>query len=516
MHKYILSLIFLLGTTFSYSQVEIFSEQSSLGSSVNSPYYETNVVVSPDGKKVFFTRKNHPGNIGGKYDEGDVWGSELLPSGNWSSAVNLGGGLNDKKANRILGFMDHGKAMLLHSNKGIAFAYNYEGKWLKPTDIEIPYFKSTSDHVSGCISADGRYLIFAMESYSSRGVEDLYMCKLNSDGSWSSPKNLGSGINTPFQEMTPFLAADNKTLFFATNGREGEGSFDIFMSQRQDDSWLKWSEPKNLGNKVNTKGQELSFVFREEAEYAYLISTQNSDGYGDLKRVKITPDIEPEVVVEDTTQTPVPVPEEVVDPDLISFTGSVVNKKDQNKIANADIVLVSDPDGTAYTATSDNDGTFQIQLKESLGYEMKIHSNDHLSLDELITFEDVKDSIPNVYYLEPLTKGNTIELRHVLFQQGQAVLIPGSEKELDLIVEMMDEHPDIKIFLSGHTDNTGRASLNLKLSFDRVETVKQYLISKGIDSNRLSGKGYGGTKPIASNDNIISRRRNRRVEFTIQ
>ncbi len=509
----ILSLLFFITVVAAHAQIEIFSKQTSLGPKVNSPYYESNVVISPDGKKVFFTRKNHPQNIGGKADEGDVWSSELTDSGEWTDAVNLGSPLNDSGENRIIGFMDQGKAMLLHSEKGVAFAYNYNGKWLKPTEIEVPYFKPRKGHVSGCISADGRYLVFAMESYGTYGVEDLYMCKLTPDGKWTSPKNLGSAINSPFQEMTPFLAADNKTLFFATNGRDGEGSFDIYMAERLDDSWLRWSEPQNLGKQVNTKGQELSFVFREEAEYAYLVSTQNSDGYGDLKRVKIKPDIEPEKVVEDTV-----VVAEEAKPTLggILFAGVVRDKKTQTPVVGADVKVVSDPQGIEYTAVSGADGTFEVEVIETLGFEVKVHSGSYLTLEQLVTMEEVKDGKAEEFLLEPLTKGNTIELSHVLFEQGTADLVQGSEKELNLVVEMMKEHPDIDIFLAGHTDNRGKASLNLKLSYDRVEAVKQYLVAHGISEKRISGKGYGGTQPIASNDNPISRRRNRRVEFTIQ
>lgn len=512
MYRYIFVIIFLAFSRPTFSQIEIFSKQSSLGPQVNSPYYESNVVISPDGKRVFFTRQNHPGNVGGKNDEGDVWTSEATPSGGWTEAENLGSPLNDGSANKILGFMDHGKAMLLHSAKGIAFAYNYNGKWLKPTEIEIPYFKSKSDHISGCISSDGRYLLFGMESYGTYGVEDLYMCKLKGDGSWTSPKNLGAVINTPFQEMTPFLAADNKTVFFASNGRGGEGSFDIFMTRRLDDTWLNWSEPVNIGSKVNTKGQELSFVFRTDAEYAYLISTQNSDGYGDLKRVKIKPDIAPEVVVEDTVQ----LEEEVELAGLVLLEGFVLDGKSNAPVAGARVEIVSDPDEVVYNAVSDNAGRFSFSVAECLGFEVKVHSRNHLSLEQLLTMEEVKDGDRDEFLLEPLTKGNTIELKHVLFEQGRADLVQGSERELNLVVEMMQEHPDINIFLAGHTDNQGKAALNVKLSFDRVETVKKYLVENGINEKRISGKGYGGTKPIASNDNVISRRRNRRVEFTIE
>ena len=127
MNRRLILITLLIYPLLADAQIEIFSEQISFGPKINSPYYESNVVVSPDGKKIFFTRANHPGNRGGKEDQGDVWGSEMTSSGDWTDAVNLGNSLNDASMNRILGFMDHGKAMLLHSEKGVAFAYNYNG-----------------------------------------------------------------------------------------------------------------------------------------------------------------------------------------------------------------------------------------------------------------------------------------------------------------------------------------------------------------------------------------------------
>lgn len=507
-----LILIVILGVSESaFGQVEVYSKHETLGSSVNSSSNELNVVVSPDGNKIFFTRAQHPRNIGGTSDKGDVWVTERTASGGWTDATNMGRPLNDEGENRIIGFMDAGRAMLLHSENGIGFSYNENGKWLKPTEFKIPYFRTLSKNISGSISNDGRYLLFAMESYGTYGVEDLYMCRLKGDGSWTSPKNLGSIVNSAYEERTPFIASDNKTLFFASNGRGGRGSFDIFMSQRLDETWQKWSEPVNMGKLVNTPGRELSFAFRQEAEFAYLISTQNSDGYGDIKRVKITPNIEPEEIVEDTVE--VVAIEELEK--YISISGVVRNKQSNKAVALANIKILTDPDSILYETTTDAEGAFRLKVRESGTYEMGVTSKGYLGLELVLTDAEVLDKSARVYHLEPLSEGNTIQLSHVLFHQGTSNLIKGSEKELNLVVEMMRQNPEIEIFLSGHTDNQGKAVLNIKLSMDRVEVVKQYLISSGIDKKRVTGKGFGGSRPIASNANEESRKLNRRVEFTV-
>lgn len=509
---FIITLILSICFNKVFGQVDIYSSQTSLGNKVNSPFQELNCVISPDGKKLFFTRANHPSNIGGIQDKGDVWVSEMTASGNWTDAVNLGRPLNDEGENKIIGFMDVGRAMLLHSELGIGFAYNEKGKWTKPSTVKIPYFKLKSEHQSGSISADGRYLLFGMESFGSYGVEDLYMSTLKSDGQWTSPKNLGRKINTAYQEQTPFIAADNKTLFFASNGRGGQGSYDIFMSQRLDDTWQNWTKPKNIGKQVNTQGQEFSFTFSNEDQYAYLISTQNSDGYGDIKRVKITSKI-----AEDSVETERPVDDPAVaSTQFIDFNGLVYNNTTKSPIKGVRLSIITDPDTLKYETFTNTSGAFSVAVQKRAKYELKLSASKYLSLERILTESDINASSQLKYYLEPLAHGNTIKLDHVLFQQGTAALVEGSEKELDLVVEMMKANPDVFIFLKGHTDNRGNALKNLKLSQDRVDTVQKYLIATGIERKRVEGKGYGGLKPIASNSSEETRKLNRRVEFTIK
>ncbi|MEO9804294.1 MAG: OmpA family protein [Reichenbachiella sp.] len=508
--KSFLFLFIVLNSSFSHCQIEIFSQHITLDSIVNSASDELNVVVSHDGQLIYFTRKNHPENIGGTNDKGDVWVSEKSPNGNWSPSYNLKA-INSPKSNTIIGFMNVGGTMVLHDADGFKLSYQKKGQWSKLTSFEIPYFNSKSKELTACVSSDGRNILFGMESFGSYGVEDIYISRLNSNGKWTSPKNLGSTINTPNQEITPFLAADNKTLFFASNGHGGEGSFDIFMSTRLDDTWQNWSPVQNLGPKVNTKGREQSFTFLPDAEFAYLSSTQNSDGYGDLKKVKISPDITPVEIEVDTTR----VTDIVEEKNIVALSGSVVDKKTERKIIGAQIFVTTEPTNQEYKTLTNSDGEFNLSITEGNSYVVKIRAYQYMSSESVLTDANVVGGEKSTYKLEPVIEGNTVTLDHVLFEQGQAVLIEGSQKELDLVVEMMKYNPDVSIFLAGHTDNQGKASLNVSLSEDRVQTVTQYLISHGVSKKRISGKGFGGTKPIASNASAETRKLNRRVEFTV-
>ncbi len=360
--------------------------------------------------------------------------------------------------------------------------------------IDVPFLNSKSAHQSGCLSKDGRYMILSMESNYTYGVEDLYMIERKSNQEWKSPVNLGGQINSEFQEITPFLAEDNRTLFFATNGRRGEGSFDIYYSRRLDNSWRNWTTPVNIGAPVNTSGAETSFSFLAGDEWAYFVSSQDSDGYGDMYKIKIKSDIE-----EDTVSS---VEEAIVsEGDLIRL--KVVDKKTGLSIWSE---LISENETKVSPV-----GSFVVEALTN--EEIEIKSQGYLPIN-LILNSDLKFG-ENIVELEPVTIGSTITLNHVLFYRGNSKMIEGSEKELDLVVEMMNDNPDIKILLKGHTDNQGDPTLNLRLSEARVKAVRKYLISEGINAYRIKSVGYGGNAPIASNDTEETRKLNRRVEFEV-
>ncbi|PIB33934.1 hypothetical protein BFP72_00045 [Reichenbachiella sp. 5M10] len=494
----------------SYSQIEVFSEQIPMDSILNSAYDEASVVLSPDESQLYFTRKNHPDNLGGVNDPGDIWVSEHQIDGSWSKPVNLKE-VNTKGEDQLIGFLDIERRILVYSDKEFISYYRVSGRWFKSKNITVAYFKNQADHLSASLSDDGKIMLLAMESFGTYGVEDLYVSHLQKDSVWSSPKNIGSRINTANQEITPFLASDNKTLFFSSNGHGGEGSFDVFMSRRLDDTWGNWSEPVNLGPKVNTVGWESSFVLPTEKEFAFLISTQNSEGYGDIKRVRVAQEIERAPIVEEEVVEKIVVDETK----LVPLRGEVRNVVTNRVIVGAQVEVKVLPSGEIKKGRTNRMGQFTLHAPEGDMFEIKVRAYQYMTGElDLSKKQAVVDQL-HPFLLNPIIEGNTIALDHVLFKQGLSELVPGSEKELELVVEMMKYNPDITIFLSGHTDNQGNSSLNLKLSEDRVKAVEKYLVAHGVDADRISGQGFGGTQPRASNANAETRKLNRRVEFTI-
>jgi len=572
--------LLILGWIIAISFNDAFSQSRrhevvSLGSGVNSPSDEQNPILSPDGTRLFFTISKHPENTGGTKDLGDIWYSELDSVGNWKKAVNAGAPINNKQNNAIIGFFNNGRGIYLvgHYEKsgrrsdtqGISVSYLREDGWSFPQSVDVRFFKKYSDmhHVS--LSFDRRIMLHSLESYNSRGAEDIYVSFRNSDGTWTDIQNLGPVINTEFQEMTPFLAADNKTLFFASNGHGGLGSSDIFMTKRLDDTWKNWSEPENLGEPLNTPGRELHYYAISGSEEAFFCSTLNSDGYGDIKRYRLLPeeiiDVEPveEPIVQDPIEEPLTVQEPVEEPSTIPEAevpvtiqepieeplveqvveeSSTVHEPVQEFLPEKQNFVVSGKLVDAGTGqpvegrisihffndvelasieSEAQTGAYRFEMASQNSFIIRISARGYLSQEENLNMREYNESnIVKDFRLEPIEIGKTYNLDNVLFFRGTADMIDTSYVQLDLVVRMLEENAGTNIELHGHTDNQGNSKKNVILSQDRVDVVKQYLVDAGIGPERITGKGWGGSRPIASNAGENTRKLNRRVEFVIK
>lgn len=530
----ILLLIGFLGYSFTPGAQHI---SDNLFQTLNSGFDEQNPVLSPDGKTLFFTISNHPANTGGKRDPGDIWTSRLDESG-WSVPVRAGAWLNDRAYNAVAGLSADGTQLFLHGHydqaggiaktQGISVSRNDGSGWSRPENINIPYFLNKSGTLCGSVSADNSVFIFSAESYGTYGVDDIYV-SINQDGKWTEPKNLGNTVNTQFQELSPSLSEDKRTLYFSSNGRKGHGSFDIYSATRLDDTWTNWSAPVNMGPQINSEGRELFFRAYADRGFSLYTSTTSSDGYGDLKAYftgkpipiidsVVFASLEPDKTVAGSRPQENPPVEEMAvkeNPEnkSIRVYGKIVNAKTGESIP-ANISFES-PVAAGLSVYSGSQG-YSLAVPSS-EYVIRIEANGYISTLEKLDINAFEmQELEMNFRLQPVEIGTTVNLKNVLFVQTKTEILPESYPELDLVVSFLKENPKVKIELMGHTDSRGVHADNVRLSQQRADKVKEYLVSKGIDSRRISGKGFGGSKPIASNDSEESRKMNRRVEFVIK
>ena len=270
-----------------------------LGATINSNYAERMPLISPDGKALYFARKKHPQNIG-TTDKDDIWVSYLSRDGSWSKALNVGAPLNNENHNFVLAIDPSGKKLYLANDyKGnkkdaISVSQQQGRSWKTPVRLDIEDHYNDSKFVNYHLSNDGNILLMAVQREEGFGDRDIYVSFKSKNNNWSKPKNIGSKINTVASENAVFLASDNKTIYFSSNGHAGYGGFDIFISQRLDESWQKWSEPKNLGRPINSEYNDLSFSIPASGDYAYF--SAGSIDNTDLYRIKLPKEAKPEPV----------------------------------------------------------------------------------------------------------------------------------------------------------------------------------------------------------------------------
>lgn len=496
---------------------------------LNSPADEQIPILSSNGKTIFFTRGHHPQNTGGKADKGDVWVSHFTDSAGWSLPAKLPAPINNQFYNGVFDFS--GNSLLLYSIyrngqapiPGISASnsISWPMQWNMPQSTGVKYFQNKSANNGNSISRDGKILILSLESFKSLGAEDIYVSFWNaSDNGWTEPKNLGDQINTKLQELTPFLAPDNKTLFFSTNGRGGIGSRDVFVSQRLDDTWTNWTEPRNMGETVNTEGAEMGYRYYPEIEFAVYTSTKDSDGYGDIHIIPVTAEDINQLINEEIF---IPMDIADIEPEpnnlpLAEGENTVVIKGKISDHTTTEAVFARTKilGDEGFEQEHFNDTTFSFTLLSKRNYTLQIEADGYFSkqIEILIKTDEAKEFVRNVE-IERIVIGARIELKNVLFLRGEAEFLDTSYDELNLVTEMMFNNPTMIIELAGHTDGIGNIHLNKRLSQERVDAVINYLVEKGIDRSRLSGVGYGGTVPIASNATESTRKLNRRVEFIV-
>ncbi|MDO5760798.1 MAG: OmpA family protein, partial [Bacteroidota bacterium] len=369
--------------------------------------------------------------------------------------------------------------------------------WSKPKNLGENVNSSAWDSQPS-IASDGRTLFFVSNREGGFGQGDIYYSYLKKDGTWTKAKNLGAKVNTSGMEMTPFIHPSNTTLYFSSDGHTGMGGQDIFFSKIENG---KFSSPINLGYPINTEADETCFFVNSEGTLGFFASNSLEKNFGnmDIYAFELYSEIQPTKV--------------------ITLKGKIIY--DDMKKGNHALLEIKNLSTNRIVAATYSDkvtDNFLLALPIEEDYALSVTCEGYLFFSENFSLKNYNDTSfvkqENIT-LHSIKEGESIVLKNIFFATDSFELKEESTAELETILELMQKNPNIKIEISGHTDNVGKEDYNLTLSNNRAKSVKQWLVSKGVEETRIISRGYGTSKPIANNNTAEGREQNRRTEFKI-
>ena len=476
----------------------------SVGISINSTDDEYWPSITADGRTLMFTRQNKPSKstIGYRIEQEDFYVSNLLENG-WQKAVNAGAPINTNKNEGAQALSSGGNYMYFTAcdrpgglgSCDLYFSAYDNGKWSVPVNVGTPV-NSPNWESQPSVSADDRILFFSSSRPGGVGGKDIWFSVLKENSKWASPVNLGNTINTEGDEMSPFIHFDGKTLYFASDGRPGMGGFDIYFARMNTDS--SWTVPKNLGFPINTFNDEMGLVIEAGGQYAFFSSKRDDKTGKDIFYFSL---------------------DESIRPDPVSYLKGKVYDKETGKMLKVNYELINLSVGrTTVKSTSDSEGNFLVCLPSGYNYGLNISKPGYLFYSENFVFEGehtVMEPFIKKIILSPLKIGEKTQLSNVFFDIDAWGLKKESVSELNSLVNLLTVNREIMIEIGGYTDSSGSEEHNLSLSEKRALSVVDYLIKKGIASDRLKYKGYGNQSPVGDNITSEGRKINRRTEVKI-
>lgn len=487
---------YLKNTRFSVEAVKkpVPYQPENLGLNINTPNQEYLPTITADDSTLIFTRR---------LNQEDFYISKRTASG-WDKAVTLSNAINTTGNEGAQCISPDGQYLYFagcsradgFGKCDIYYSKLVGNEWSKPVNIGEPintmYWESQPS-----ISPDGKTLYFVSDRKGGYGSYDIYRSNYLGNGKWSRPVNLGPSINTEGVEFSPFIHNDNTTLYFSSNGWPGFGENDIFYSRKNSNG--TWGPAQNLGYPINTSQEESSLFISNDGKKAFFASsTLKGQGGLDLFTFELH-----------EAARPLPV---------TYVKGLVFDKLTKNKLGSTiEIIDISNGDTVAQTNSNEASGQFLASLPSGKTYAFNVYSDgylfysDQFELKNKRTVEPFKLMVP----LEPIKVGAKIALRNIFYESGSYKLKNESMYEITKLVQFLKENADVRIEISGHTDNTGVDQANLTLSTNRAKSVYDWLIKQGIAADRLVYKGYGKSQPLEPNTTEAGKAKNRRTEIKI-
>jgi outer membrane protein OmpA-like peptidoglycan-associated protein/Tfp pilus assembly protein PilF len=493
-------------------------EPKSLGGNINTRNPEYLPSLTADGKQLIYTAR--------LYGQEDFMMS-TKKDGVWQKGFPLDG-INTEQNEGAQSISADGKFLVFtacnrkdgYGSCDLYYSEIRDNQWTPPANIGIP-INSRGWESQPSLSADGRAIYFTSNRKGGQGGRDIWVSYRQKDGKWGMPQNIGDVINSPYDDQSPFIHADNQTLYFMSDGHPGMGGPDLFFSRKKNEK--EWFIPKNLGYPINTEAAEGALVLSLDGKIGYfasdiknvrkgesVFSSGTKGGHTDIYSFELYPEARPQPV---------------------TYVQAYVYDLETKKKLSAKVDFVDLNSGETYASSfTDQDGEFLVCLPMGKNYALNISKEKYLFHSENFSLEKTQ-SLNNPFLLkiglqpikdeavtattEPETTSPPVVLRNVLFETGSAELKPESLFELNQLLQLLEKNSTLKIQINGHTDNVGSDENNLTLSTNRAKAVKDFLIKNEIAANRLSHKGYGETKSIDSNDTEWGRQNNRRTEFVM-
>lgn len=476
-----------------------------LGSKVNSTEEDYHPTITTDESMIIFTRKDPTGiKNNGDTSYAEDFYYAVKQNNEWQAAVNFGRPINTETNEGAQSISPDGQWLFFtachrQDGKGSCDLYSAHKKgnhWDVPVNLGAP-INSAKWESQPSLSSDGRTLYFSSSRGGGKGGTDIWKSVQKDDGTWSAPVNMEK-LNTPEDEMSPFIHPDDKTIYFASKGHIGMGGFDLFMSKL--DEYGQFTSPMNLGYPINTHADEHGLIVGASGEYAYF-SSGREKGVGKLDLYSF------ELY-------------EAARPSRVTYSkGKVYNAENKNPLAaHFELIDLATKQVVVSSNSNDQNGEFLVCLPVNKDYALNVSKEGFLFYSENFSLTE-KGNSSSPYQLDvplqPIKEGGVVILKNIFFETAKFDLKPQSMVELEKLKRFMDVNSTIKIEIGGHTDNVGSKESNKVLSENRAKAVFDYLVSNGISTGRMSFKGYGDTTPLSSNDSEPGRAQNRRTEFRI-
>ena len=457
-------------------------------------------VMTADEQELIFTRR-----VGGGHDDDEdlvVCRKDSL--GRWTSPASISPNINSRLNEGTCTISADGRQLIFTScigRRGYGSCDLFESRkfgneWSRPVNLG-PEINSTAWESQPSLSSDGRMLFFVSDRRGGLGNKDIYISYKLENGHWTKAENLGEKINTPNDEISPFIHVNGRTLFIASNGKPGFGGYDLYRSDYENGSW---GETENFGSPVNNHEDQFSLFITRDGKRGF---------YSHEDNLKVNSSVLFEFNV----------PSEMQLKYKSNYVKGIVRDALTKKPLGAKVELfnILKNELTSAVLSDSVGGEYLMVLTQGADYALYVSHPGYLFKSVNFNYEVQENLIPVSMdvFLDPATVGASAVLNNIFFDLNKFELKQKSITELDKVIRFLSENATVRIEISGHTDNVGTASYNLQLSLKRAQAVGTYLTTHGIDATRLTQKGYGAQKPLAPNDSEENRQINRRIEFKL-